>query len=85
MAYRKTAIAVPEELLADVDRAARARGESRSKYITRVLTAAVRARRDAEVTRRLNELFAGETLRTEQARTADDLGALDSSWSDERW
>jgi mRNA-degrading endonuclease toxin of MazEF toxin-antitoxin module len=58
MAYRKTAIAVPEQLLADVDRAAHARGESRSAYISRVLAVAVRAPRDAEITRKLDELFA---------------------------
>lgn len=58
MAMRKTAITVPEEILAEVDRAARRRGESRSRFISRVLSAAVRARRDAEVTRRLDELFA---------------------------
>ena len=50
MPHVKTAIAVPEDLLAEVDRAARARGESRSKYITRVLRAAVRARRDVTTT-----------------------------------
>jgi len=53
MPHRKTAIAVPAEILDEVDRAARARGESRSRFITRVLRLAVRARRDAEVTRRL--------------------------------
>src|SRR5438105_15266360 len=65
--FRKTAIAMPESLLADVDRAAQARGESRSAYITRVLRAAVRARRDAEITKRLDELFADErTAKTQR-------------------
>jgi hypothetical protein len=82
---RKTAIAVPAELLREVDRAAKARGESRSKYITRVLREAVRARRDAEITRRLNELFADEDLAEEQRRSAEELGRVGIPWDDERW
>ena len=85
MAYRKTAIAVPGELLDDVDRAARARGESRSKYITRILRAAVRARRDVEITRRLNELFAEESIAIEQRDVAAELDKVGSDWTDERW
>jgi metal-responsive CopG/Arc/MetJ family transcriptional regulator len=85
MAYAKTAIAVPKELLADVDRAARARGESRSRYITRILRAAVRARRDAEITRRLDELFAREALATEQRTEAAALDELGTDWTDESW
>ncbi|MBS2017463.1 MAG: hypothetical protein JST00_31560 [Deltaproteobacteria bacterium] len=85
MPHAKTAIAVPEDLLADVDRAARARGESRSKYITRVLRAAVRARRDVEITRRLDQLFAQETAATEQRSSAMSLDELGSDWTDESW
>jgi metal-responsive CopG/Arc/MetJ family transcriptional regulator len=85
MPYRKTAIAVPEDLLADVDRAAEARGESRSRYITRVLRAAVRAKRDAEMTKALDELFADEKVADEQRGTAAALDDAGSDWSDERW
>ena len=85
MAYRKTAIAVPGELLDDVDRAARARGESRSKYITRILRAAVRARRDVEITRRLNEMLAEESIAIEQRDVAAELDKVGSDWTDERW
>ncbi|TMB09331.1 MAG: ribbon-helix-helix protein, CopG family [Deltaproteobacteria bacterium] len=85
MAHRKTAIAVPAEILDEVDRAARARGESRSRFITRVLRLAVRARRDAEVTRRLDALFADEPLAEEQRREADDLARHAVDWADERW
>lgn len=85
MAHRKTAIAVPEDILDEVDRAARARGESRSRFISRVLRLAVRARRDAEITRRLDALFADEPLADEQRREADDLARLAVDWSDERW
>jgi hypothetical protein len=67
-AIRWTAIALPAELLEDVDRAARDLGESRSRYITRILRCAVRARRHAAVTRRLDELFADPELASEQRR-----------------
>jgi hypothetical protein len=85
MAVRKTAVAIPEELLGDVDRAAKERGESRSRYISRILRAAVRARRDAEVTRRLDELFADEPPRKDQLRGAEELDAMGTDWTDERW
>jgi len=85
MAHRKTAIAVPEEILAEVDRAARERGESRSRFISRVLRLAVRARRDAEVTRRLDALFADESLRKEHQRETSELAELGIDWASEHW
>ena len=85
MPLRKTAIAVPDDLLAAVDRAARARHESRNRFVTRVLRHAVRARRDAEITRRLNELFASSELAQQQIREASELDRTGSAWSDERW
>jgi len=85
MPSRKTAIAVPEDLLEAVDRAAASRGESRSRYITTVLRAAVRAKRDAEITEALNRLFADAEINREQRRTAADLDAIGSDWTDERW
>jgi len=69
----------------EVDRAARARGESRSRFISRILRLAMRARRDAEITRRLDALFANEPLAEEQRREAEDLGGLAVDWSDEHW
>lgn len=85
MTFRKTAITVPEELLADVDKAARQRGESRSRYITTVLRAAVRARRDEDITRRLNELFADERVQEKQRRSSAALDDAGSDWTNERW
>jgi metal-responsive CopG/Arc/MetJ family transcriptional regulator len=85
MPAHKTAITIPEALLADVDRAASERGESRSRYITRVLAVAVRTRRDAEITRKLDALFAKEGSGSAQARGARDLEEGGSSWTDERW
>ena len=85
MPLRKTAIAVPDDLLAAVDRAARQRHESRNRFVTRVLQHAVRARRDAEMTQRLNELFAAPEFAEQQSREASELDATGTPWTDERW
>lgn len=85
MPLQKTAIAVPPDLLAAVDRAARERHESRNRFVTRVLQHAVRARRDADITRRLNELFAQPAAAEHQSRQAADLDALGTPWTDEGW
>jgi metal-responsive CopG/Arc/MetJ family transcriptional regulator len=85
MALRKTAIAVPEDLLQQVDDAARARNESRSRYVTRILRLAVRARRDAAITRRLDELFADARVADAQRQEAAVLDELGTDWRDERW
>jgi metal-responsive CopG/Arc/MetJ family transcriptional regulator len=85
MPLRKTAIAVPEELLAAVDRVAQSRRETRNRFVTRVLEQAVRARRDAEITRRLNDLFAAPEVAKQLSREASDLDRLGSDWEDERW
>jgi predicted transcriptional regulator len=85
MPLRKTAIAVSDELLAAVDRVARSRRETRNRFVTRVLEQAVRARRDAEITRRLNDLFAAPEVAEQQSGGASDLDRLGSDWADERW
>jgi hypothetical protein len=85
MPLHKTAIAIPEELLSAVDRAARSRGESRNRFVIRVLQEAVRARRDADITRRLNELFADGSIAQEQSLGAGELDLSGTDWSDERW
>lgn len=85
MPLRKTAIAVPDDLLAAVDRVACARRESRNRFVTRVLQQAVRAHRDAEITRRLNELFAVPEGAQQQSRAATELDRIGSDWADERW
>jgi hypothetical protein len=85
MPLRKTAIAVSDDLLAAVDRAARQHHESRNRFVTRVLQYAVRARRDASITRRLNELFSAPELAEQQARGASELDAMGTPWTDERW
>ena len=85
MPLRKNAIAISDDLLSAVDLAAKSRGESRNRFVTLVLKEAVRARRDVDVTRRLNELFANGELAQEQTRTASELDAVGTDWSTERW
>jgi metal-responsive CopG/Arc/MetJ family transcriptional regulator len=85
MPLRKTAIAVPSDLLDEVDEVARERHESRNGFITQVLRRAVRARRDAEITRRLDELFADPAVAEEQRRSAAALDAAGTDWRGESW
>lgn len=81
---RKTAISVPERLLAQVDAAAKVRGESRSKFIQRLLMEAVRSRRDADVRRRIDALFSEELVRREQLRGAREFERV-LAWDPESW
>jgi hypothetical protein len=85
MPLKKTAVALPADLLKQLDGAARRKGESRNALITRILATAMRARRDRDITRKLDELFADPALRDGERRTADQLGRAGSRWSDERW
>jgi hypothetical protein len=85
VALQKTAIAVPAALLAEIDEAARERSESRNRLINRILGAAMRARSDADVTRRLDELFADPSVADEQRRSARSLDDAGTAWDDESW
>lgn len=85
MSSAKIAISLPEEVLAEVDRAARERSESRSGFIRRVLITATRVRRDAEITRRLNALFSDPGAAQEQLRLAGELDAAGTDWAEESW
>jgi len=85
MSSSKIAITVPEDVLVAVDAAAKERGESRSGFISLVLRAAMRARRDAAITRRLNELFMNEDTVAEQRRLTREMDAAGTDWSNEAW
>ena len=85
MSSSKIAITIPEDVLAAVDAAAKERGESRSGFISRVLRAAMRARRDAAITRRLNELFMNDDAVAEQRRLTHEMDAAGTDWSNELW
>lgn len=85
MASSKIAITVPEDVLSEVDAAARVGGETRSGFISRILRTAMKARRDAGITRRLNELFADENVVNEQERITREMDSAGTDWSDEDW
>ena len=85
MALLKTTIAVPKEVLEAVDRAATELGESRSHLVSRILRAAVRARRDAEISRRLDALFRDPSAVEEQRRMTRDLDAAAGRETDQDW
>ena len=76
MPTRKLAISVPEEVLDEVDGAAKQRGMTRSGFITYVLRRLARARTDAEISRRVNELFSDPEVAREQAATAKEYRRL---------
>ena len=45
----------------------------------------MKARRDAGITRRLNELFADENVVNEQERITREVDSAGTDWSDEEW
>lgn len=82
---RKTAISVPVDLLLEVDRAAKQRGESRSQFIQRLLLTAVRAKSDIEFTHRLNAFFSGKGNRDAYLKESSAWGQLSPAWDNEQW
>ncbi len=85
MATRKTAIAVPEEILREVDQAAKKGGMSRSKFITRALVAELQRRRDREIMRRLDAVHGDPRVRREQLGGAAELERAGTDWSEDGW
>jgi metal-responsive CopG/Arc/MetJ family transcriptional regulator len=79
MAARKFAISMPEDVMEQIDRAAADRGITRSRFIAEVLKKTARARTDAEITRRLNDVFSYEETTSEQRKTARDFQRVASS------
>ena len=83
MGVHKFAISVPEEVMARVDEAAERRGVTRSRFITDVLRKVARAQTDADITRRLDEVFAKPDVAREQRRMSRELltaRADDGEW-----
>ena len=85
MRLLKIEIVVSGDLLLEIDHAARMRGESRDRFVTRVLRESVRAQQDAEVTRRLDDLFSEPELSRYQKRVAAELDVAGTNWNDETW
>jgi hypothetical protein len=81
----KIAVTVPEDVVEAVDAAAREKGMSRSGFISRVLRTAMKAKSDAEVTRKLDEIFTDPDAAADQLRIANELDRAGTDWSDESW
>jgi metal-responsive CopG/Arc/MetJ family transcriptional regulator len=84
MAMKKIAISLPEPVLERVDKLAASRGESRSHLIATVLDRVTRAKRDRDVTARIDEILADGTLAAEQKATADEFLRM-SPWPKGKW
>jgi metal-responsive CopG/Arc/MetJ family transcriptional regulator len=76
MRSKKIAISVPADVIEEVDDAAKYRYLTRSAFITDVLRRVARAKRDADITKRINELFSDPEIAAEQTRTARDYRAI---------
>lgn len=70
MPVKKFAISIPEAVMHEVDVAAKAKKLTRSAFISDVLRRVARARSDAEITRRIDELLSDPELAEEQRQTA---------------
>ncbi len=84
MPMKKIAISLPQPVLETVDRLAAQRGESRSRTIATILSRVARAKRDRDITARIDAMFADETIRAEQKRTADEFSDM-HPWTREEW
>jgi metal-responsive CopG/Arc/MetJ family transcriptional regulator len=78
MRAKKIAISVPAEVIEEVDRAAEERRLTRSAFITDVLRRVARAKRDAEITEKINALFTDPEIVAEQKKAARDFRAVSS-------
>jgi len=70
MAARKFAISIPADVMSQVDRAARRRGVTRSRFISQVLSHVANARCDAEISNAVEIFFSDPQMAREQAATA---------------
>ncbi len=84
MAMKKIAISLPEPVLERVDELAASRGESRSHLIATVLDRVARAKRDRDITARIDTLLADGTIAAEQKATANEFLRM-SPWPRGKW
>ena len=86
MPVRKIAISLPEDVLLQVDRQAKRSKTTRSGWITHVLSEVSRASTRAEITERINHLFAEpETVEEQSAVSIEYLKAAETAPEDEGW
>jgi metal-responsive CopG/Arc/MetJ family transcriptional regulator len=79
----KTAISVADELISEADSAAKEMGLSRSRLIATALEAYLRTRRQAEISARLNEVYAEPD--PAEARTVKAMKAKFHATIKDRW
>ena len=84
MPMRKIAISLPEPVLKSVDQLAAQRKESRSRVIATLLSRLAHAKRDRDIARQIDALFADEEVVVEQKRTAEEFLRM-RRWTDENW
>lgn len=85
MRARKIAISVPEDVLDEVDRAARRRATTRSGFITQILRIAASTARDAEVERRIRAFFEDPQVSKDVRRDARSLSSAAARLPDWEW
>jgi len=74
VAATKFAISVPEEVMRKVDRAAKRRRATRSRFISEVLRKVAEASSDAEITESIDRFFSDPNLLEEQRRGSEEFG-----------
>jgi len=67
---KKIAVSLPPQVLAEVDQAAKERGETRSGFIANVLRKVARLKQDRRVTEEINRLLADDQTVQDQRETA---------------
>ena len=70
MPMKKIGVSLPSQVLAEVDQAAKERGETRSGFIANVLRRVARLKQDRGVTEEINRLFADGQIVQHQRETA---------------
>ena len=70
MNTQKVAITVPKDLIMIVDSISQERGISRSKFITSIIKEKILSERDRKIKTAYDNIFADESIRDEQHKTA---------------
>lgn len=76
MSVRKLAISVPEDVVEQVDRAAKRAKTTRSAFITDILRLTASAQSEAEIRRRIRHFFEDPEIVRDQRRSAGELARL---------
>jgi metal-responsive CopG/Arc/MetJ family transcriptional regulator len=83
VARKRVTVSLPDDVVAAIDRAAAARGVTRSRLVSDVLRAVARARSEAETRARVDRLVAEPQVAAEQRGTARAFQRAGSRWGAE--